>query len=154
MLVNTKHFGRVTVDDDKILHFDNGIIGFEELKKFALMYDVESDDSVNISWLQSLDDKDIAITVIDPLIVIKDYKPIVDDELFSSLGNPEDELVILTTLTVPSDLKNMSINLKAPIIINLETKKGCQAIVENQEYKIKYMIYDILEELKNMKAGE
>lgn len=154
MLVNTKHFGQVTVDDEKILQFDNGIIGFDELKKFALMYDIESEDAVNISWLQSLDDENIALTVINPLTIIKDYSPVVDDELFSNLGDSEDEMVILSTLTVPNDIKNMTINLKAPIIINLETKKGCQVIVENQDYTVKHKIYDVLEELKNKKVGD
>ncbi len=51
-------------------------------------------------------------------------------------------------MTVPADIKEMSVNLKAPIIINADTRKGVQLIVENQDYEVKYKIYDLLKEKK------
>ena len=58
----------------------------------------------------------------------------------------------MTTVTVPRELEKMSINLKAPIIINSETNKGAQIIVED-DMPVKYMIYDLLKSRKE-KAGE
>ena len=57
-------------------------------------------------------------------------------------------MVILITMTVPADLKEMTVNLKAPIIINADTRKGIQLIVENQDYEVKYKIYDVLKNKK------
>ena len=73
----------------------------------------------------------------------------VEDELLSCIGEiTEENLVILLTMTVPADIKEMSVNLKAPIIINADTRKGAQLIVENQDYEVKYKIYDLLKEKK------
>ena len=64
----------------------------------------------------------------------------------------EDELLVLVTVTVPSDLTKMTVNLKGPIVINAAEKKACQVIVEGENYLVKYPIYDILNAKK--KAGE
>ena len=90
--------------------------------------------------------------VMDPLLVCPDYNPEVDDELLKPLGglDPE-EILVLVTVTVPSDLKKMSVNLRGPVIINAAAKKACQVIVEGENYQVKYPIYEIL---SARKAGE
>lgn len=149
MLIKTRCFGDIDLEEDKILTFDNGIMGFEDCKRFTILYDNEEENTPVISWLQSLDEQDFAIPVINPLVVKPDYNPVVEDELLSSLGElTEENVVILLSITVPSDLKKMTANLKAPFILNADTKKGCQIIVENSDYEIKYSIYDILEKMK------
>ena len=91
--------------------------------------------------------------VMDPLLVMPDYNPEVDDELLKGIGQiVEDELLVLVTVTVPSDLTKMTVNLKGPIVINAAEKKACQVIVEGENYLVKYPIYDILNAKK--KAGE
>lgn len=154
MIVNTRIFGEIEIDDAKIISFHGGIIGFPELKKFTLLYDAEK--TGGIKWLQSLDEPAFALPVMDPLYVKESYNPVVEDELIKPLGelNP-DETLVLVTVTVPKDLTKMSVNLQAPIIVNAENKAGCQIIVDNQsgDFPIKFMIYDILQEKKE-RAGE
>lgn len=148
MMIQTRLFGEVEIDVKKLINFKEGMIGFENLKQFMIIKDSEKEDSA-VLWLQSIDETDIAFPVIDPLSVKADYNPTVEDELFKNIGEIEDgELLVLTTLTVPSDVEKMSINLKAPIIINPVTLKGCQIIVENDEYPVKFYIYDIIKEKK------
>ena len=60
-------------------------------------------------------------------------------------------ILVLVTVTVPSDLKKMSVNLRGPIIVNAAAKKACQVIVEGEGYQVKYPIYEIL---SARKAGE
>ena len=87
--------------------------------------------------------------VIKPWLVKEDYNPVVEDELLQGMGElTEENLVILLTMNVPSDLKQMSVNLKAPLIINSDTRKGAQIIVENKDYEVKYKVYDILRNKK------
>jgi flagellar assembly factor FliW len=150
MEVNTRIFGTINIEEEKLIHFVHGIIGFPELTDFALIHDSEKEGGIR--WLQSMQEPQFALPVVNPLDVIEDYDPQVEDELLKPLGDlsPEDMLV-LVTVTVPSDLTKMSINLRGPIIINAENKKACQIIVEGEEYPVKYMIYDIL---KSRKAGE
>ena len=64
----------------------------------------------------------------------------------------EENTYVLVTVTVPQDLKKLSVNLKAPIVINVEERKADQIIVED-DFPVKYPIYDILQDKKE-KAGE
>lgn len=151
MKINTKVFGEVEIADDKIIHFPSGIVGFPELTEFTLFHDEEK-GAGSIHWLQSIQEPGFAMPVMDPLLVCPDYNPEVDDELLKPLGglDPE-EILVLVTVTVPSDLKKMSVNLRGPIIINAAAKKACQVIVEGEGYQVKYPIYEIL---SARKAGE
>lgn len=151
MQILTKIFGEIIIDDDKIIQFPNGIIGFPDLTEFTLVHDEEKGTD-SIHWLQSLQEPAFAMPVMDPLIVCPDYNPEADDELLNVLGTiiPE-ELLVLVTVTVPKDLTKMSVNLRGPIVINAAEKKATQIIVEGDEYPVKFPIYDILNQKK---AGE
>lgn len=152
MQITTKLFGEVDIADEKILHFENGIIGFPDLTDFALMHDSENTEGV-IRWLQSMQEPAFAMPVMDPLIVSEEYNPQVEDELLKPLGdlNP-DELLVLCTLTVPSDIEKMSVNLRAPIIIHTETRRAVQIILDDDKYEVKHYIYDLLR--AGRKGGE
>lgn len=152
MKINTKIFGEIEIADDKIITFENGIIGFPDLKKFALLHDEEKGTGAGIRYMQSLEEPAFAMPVMDPLIVKPDYDPEVDDELLASAGNvTEDNILVLVTVTVPSDLTKMSVNLQGPFVINVDEHKACQVIVEKGDFPVKYPVYDILQARK---AGE
>lgn len=149
MRINTRLFGEIEVSEEKIITFPGGIIGFPDMQKFTLIYDEEKGTSTGIRWMQSLDEPTFALPVMDPLVVKEDYNPEVDDEILSNIGKiGPDNLLVLVTVTVPSDLTKMSVNLQGPIIINVEELKACQVIVDGDEYPIKYYIYDILQARK------
>ena len=118
------------------------------------MYDEENTSATRISWLQSLEEPLLALPVIDPLAIVPEYVPMIEDELLSPLGNPADEdLLFLLAMTVPSDMTKVTANMKAPIIINAVTKKGVQLIVENDDYPVKFNVYESVQKMKE-KAGE
>lgn len=148
MLVKTKFFGEIDLPEEKIVTLERGLIGLEQYKKYTLLYDCEKEEA-NISWFQSLEEPTLALPVIKPWLVKEDYNPVVEDELLTDLGDlTEENLIILLTMTVPEDIKQMSVNLMAPIIINADTRKGAQIVVENADYEVKYKIYDILQAKK------
>lgn len=153
MLVKTRHFGEIDLDENKIIHFTDGILGFENCKNYTLLYDNEGEERPDISWLQSLEEPALAIPVISPFVLKEDYNPEVEDELLNPLGDlNNDNIVVLVSITVPSDITRMSANLKAPFILNADTRKGCQIIVENSEYEIQYHFYDKLQAKKAAKG--
>jgi flagellar assembly factor FliW len=155
MLVNTKHFGEIDLDDNKVIRFESGILGFENYRDYTLLYDNEEGDRPDISWLQSLEEPALAIPVISPFILRPDYNPEIEDELLKPLGKiNEENIVVLISITVPSDIMEISANLKAPFIINSDSRKGAQIIVENMDYEVKYKFYDRLKELKAEKEGK
>ncbi|SCX15969.1 flagellar assembly factor FliW [Lachnospiraceae bacterium YSD2013] len=149
MIIETRVFGEVDIDPAKIIHFENGIVGFPDLQDFALIHDSDQGDNAGIRWMQSIEEPAFAMPVMDPLTVKADYNPEVDDEVLKPIGklDPE-EILVLVTVTVPKDLKKMSVNLRAPIIINVGERKAVQIIFEGDEYQIKFPIYDILDARK------
>ncbi len=152
MKISTKIFGEIEIADEKIITFENGIIGFPDLKRFTLLHDVEKGTNAGIRFLQSLDEPAFAMPVMDPFVVKEDYAPEVDDELLAKLGDlTEENILILVTVTIPKDLTKMTVNLQGPIIINVDERKASQIIVEGNTYPVKFPIYDILQ---SRKAGE
>ena len=152
MKAATRLFGEIEIDESKIITFEDGIIGFPDMKKFTLIFDEEKEGRPSISWLQSMDEPEIAFPVMDPLFVCETYNPSVEEELLKNLGTiKEDNLYVLVTVTVPQNIKELAVNLKAPIVINTDTRKASQIIVED-DLPVRYRIYEILEEAKK-KAG-
>ncbi len=141
MKKNTRLFGEIDISDDKLIRFRDGIVGFPFMKDFALINDEEKENS--IMWLQSMDEEQFALPVIDPYGIMPDYKPTVDDELLKSIDYEDQIPFVLVTLTVPPKIEDLTANLKAPIIINTDNNKGVQVIVED-DYEVKYHIYDLL----------
>lgn len=154
MKAQTRYFGEIDIEDGKIIELSRGMIGFPELTHYALIFDEEKgSDKANIMWLQSMDDGDIAFPVINPALVKDDYNPTVSDDVTDTLGElTQDNTFILVTVSVPQKIEDFSVNLKAPIIINSDTNKGVQMIVEDN-YPIKYKVYELLKQKKEG-AGE
>lgn len=154
MVAETKFFGTIDIEDDKIINFPNGIIGFENLKNFALIYDSEREERSKISWLQSMEEPLMVLPVINPLDLVDAYTPTIEDELMKNIGDPADaDLLIFVTLSIPSDLTMMTANLKAPLIVNTVERKAMQVIVENQDYPVKFNAYEAIQAMKE-KEGE
>lgn len=151
MLIHTKIFGDVEISDDKIITFENGIVGFPDLKTFTILHDAEKSDG-GIRFLQSIEEPGFAMPVMDPLIVAPDYDPEVEDELLAPIGDvSKGNILVLVTVRVPSDLTQMTVNLQGPFVINVDERKACQVIVDTEKYPVRFPIYDIL---KARKDGE
>lgn len=149
----TRLFGEIDIENDKIIILDKGMIGLPDYQKFALIFDEDKGiKGSSVMWLQSMDDPETAFPVMHPNTVKPDYNPTVNDEMLSPIGElTEENTYVLVTLTASSDVKKTTVNLKAPIIINTDTRRGCQIIVED-DYPVKYKIYDAIKRKK--KTGE
>lgn len=153
MILNTKNFGEIEIDESKIIKFNDGIPGFVDLKNYVLIYD--EDEKSPFYWLQSIDDTEIAFVMINMFNFMKDYSPLIEEEELKVLGkyDSEDDIFIYNIVVIPNDIKKMSVNLKAPVIINTKTNKGKQFIANNEDYSIKYYLYEEITKNKN-EAGE
>ncbi|MBR6237528.1 MAG: flagellar assembly protein FliW [Lachnospiraceae bacterium] len=141
----TKFFGKVDVADDKIINFPEGILGFPDLKKFALMFDSEKSSPTGLNFMASLDEPAFMMPVVTAVAVKPDYSPKITAEVEKAIGPlTEDNVLVLVTMTIPEDITGMTVNLNAPIIINTESNKAIQSMVENEGYDVKYPIYEFL----------
>ena len=154
MKANTRIFGEIDIDESKIITFVNGMVGFPDMKKFTLIYDEEKKNKGGIMWFQSLDEPEFAMPVMEPTVILPEYNTTVNNELLSPLGElTSDNLYVLVTVTVPSDITKMTANMKGPIIINTDTLLASQIVVEN-DMQVRFPIYEILKARKEEKAGE
>ncbi len=149
MEVTTRLFGKIDIAEDKIITLENGIIGFPDLRRFTIIFDSEKDEEKSILWFQSMDEPQFAMPVLVPNYIVPDYNPTVNDELLAPLGKlDETNTYVLVTVKVPQRIEDMTINLKAPIIINTDTLLGAQIIVEDEDALVRFPVYEILKAAK------
>lgn len=143
MVVDTRYFGQIEIEEEKIIHFTKGIPGFEEYKDYTILYDNEGEGEPFFSWLQCVTEKGLAFPIVNPFKVKEDYNPVVEDALLAEIGecNAED-LAIFLLATVPANPHKTTVNLKAPLLINTVNRQGMQIIVENEDYEIRHRIIE------------
>ncbi len=140
MKIDTRYFGEIEIGDEKILHFEQGLFGFEEYKDYTVLYDIEEEEPF-FSWLQCVTEKALAFPIVNPFKVKEDYNPVVEDALLSPIGEcSAEDLLVFLLATVPADPKKTTVNMKAPLVINTVNRQGIQIIVENDDYAIRHMI--------------
>jgi flagellar assembly factor FliW len=141
--IETRYFGDVEMDESKIIHFEDGLFGFEKYKDYTILYDSDKGSDPLFSWLQCTTEKELAFPIVNPFKVKQDYNPTVEDGLLEKIGEfGEEDMVVMVLATVPQDVQKTSVNLKAPLIINVGTRKGIQVVAENGDYPIKYYIIE------------
>lgn len=115
--------------------FNKGIPGFEELKEYKL----DKLESNQLFWeLVSIEENNIGFISISPFEVDNKYEIDIPDSVAKELKiDKAESAMVLNILTVGSNLKNTTVNLKAPIIINIDNGLGKQIILEGEKYKIK-----------------
>ncbi len=151
MLIETERFGTFELKDRKTLNFPNGIPGFEELRGFILL---ETEETKPLLLLQSIENKHIALPVIIPFEVISDYYVDVRENELQDLNleSPND-LLILSVVVIPSDIKKMTANLASPIVINAKRGVGKQLIIDAATLPLRFPVYEAIMS-KLVKEGE
>jgi flagellar assembly factor FliW len=141
--VKTTRFGDVDVKDEDAIELPQGLIGFPELKRYVLL---DHDKDSPFKWLQSLDDGAIAFVLINPLLFKPDYEVEVTESEVAELDlTNEEDAVISAIITMPTNPQNMTANLKAPLVFNLQNRKGKQIILNDSQYTTRH---NIMEEMK------
>ena len=148
MIFKTK-LGEMDLSEEEIITFEEGIPGFDHLRKFAIVSVARTEP---IKWLVSLEDKDVALPIIDPWIVRLDYHVDIPEKDVQDLGIEKNEDVsVWCVVVIPKDKPDdATINLLAPIVVNMKNGKAKQIIMETDEYTIKHRIKDELERSKKI----
>jgi flagellar assembly factor FliW len=137
--ITTTRFGELEVDKKDIIEFTEGLLGFENLKKFFI---VDPGDQTLILWLQSTDDAGTAFPIIEPKIFQPNYMvKLLPVELNSLALENLQNASVYTVLTIPQNVTEMSANLKAPIIINNKTKMARQIVLQDSKLEVRFKMY-------------
>jgi len=137
-VVKSRVFGELEVSEENIIFFEEGIPAFEDLKKFVI---IKQDESP-FYWLQSIEDKDIAFVILNPFEIKPDYEFDLPDEVVSKLEiTSASDVAVFCIVVIPEDIKQTRVNLKAPIIINVNKRKGMQYLLDDERYPLKYYLF-------------
>ncbi len=146
MEIVTKAHGKIEITEDRLITIPEGLFGFEEYTKYAL---VDSDYEPFL-WLQSCEDPNLAFLIVDPFLICNEYETDIDDASLKKIGitKPED-IIIMTIVTVPHDGSSITANFQGPLVINKKNHKCMQAILSDNRWSTKV---DIVQAL-NQKGG-
>lgn len=139
MKIVTDYRGEIEFDEEDIIILEEGLFGFENANKFLLIANVEKD--LPFHWLQSLDDEKLVFVITDPFLFVEDYDFELDDLTVKELSiNSVEDIYIYSIAVIPEEVKDITINLKSPLIINVNDRKAKQVILDG-EYAYKYKIF-------------
>ena len=143
--VDTARFGEIDVEEDKIVHFEQGIPAFEDEHEFLVIpYDAESP----YYFMQSLTTPDLAFLLTVPFVFFPDYEFELDDEVLKHLGiKQQEEILIYALITIPGGkVENMTANLMAPVVINTTNMQARQVVLDRSGYTTRHRLFPKKEE--------
>ncbi|UJF33226.1 flagellar assembly protein FliW [Paenibacillus hexagrammi] len=139
MKVDTFHFGEIEVLQEEIVTFSGGIPGFEQLTSFAIL---RFEEHAPFYYLQSLQETMISFVITNPFGVYPDYEfhlPISEQEELEI--SEEAQLAVWSIVTIRDSAETATMNLLAPIVVNVERRLGKQIVLHNSHYKTKHPIF-------------
>lgn len=143
MILNTRHFGEIELKDKGVLQFEAGLPGFEQIKEFIIIDSAEENSP--FKWLQSIDEPKLAFAIVNPFVFKEDYDFVLSDETVELLEiSQERDIAVYAIVVVPEDFNKISMNLKAPIVVNLMNRKAAQIILDTDKYTVRHYILDEL----------
>jgi flagellar assembly factor FliW len=128
MRISTSRFGRIDVDAGDIIRFPSGLPGLEDCREWALLADSTNDA---LGWLQCVTRGDVALAVVSPRRFVPDYQVRIPRSELTPLAITDirEAQVVVVVGTTGTDL---TLNLKAPIVINLEARTGRQVVASGE----------------------
>ena len=128
-IIKTTQFGEIEVDEEHIFIFDEGVLGFEDLKEFVL---IAEEETIPFKWLISVESPEIGFPLLSPWHIDLTYNPTNDFDI--------DKEVIMVVITLEDDKGLMTANMKAPLILNVDNLKGKQVILPSDKYSPAFVI--------------
>ena len=140
MILETEKFGKLEVNEDYIFDFVEPIIGYENVKHFALI-DIDSDSP--FKWLQAIEDLSLAMPVTMPAYFGIEYQfSIPDDKVDLLEAKSAEDILSLNIKNVPNGApQNATVNLLAPVVINVNNKKALQLVLSDTNFPVRYKLF-------------
>ncbi len=136
IVIKSSRFGDLSVPADSVIEFPSGMIGFPSQKRFVMLEHNEP-----FSWLHAVEDSNLAFVVVDGMEFGEQYglKPPYGDK--DCDFKEDDEFAILVIVTVRSDPRMSTANLKAPLFVNIRNKRGVQIIYDDARFSTRHPLY-------------
>jgi len=132
--LSTSNFGNLSIEKENIITFEQGLLGFEELKQFAI---IAVEECLPFEWLVSLEDPMVAFPILNPTFFFSDYKPSLSkDDLVLLDIKKEKDVEMFCIVTLGKKPEDVTLNLKGPILINMKNKMGKQVVITEDYYSL------------------
>ncbi|MFD0673634.1 flagellar assembly protein FliW [Cohnella sp. GCM10027633] len=139
MNVHTARFGELDIREQDIVRFEQGIPGFEELKRFTL---IEVEEHAPFSYLQSIDDGEVSFVITDPFEFYSEYECELPDQVVEGLKiNSADQVAVRVIVSINGQLETATANLLAPVIVNLGSRLGKQVVLAKTSYTTRHSLF-------------
>lgn len=150
MHVASALFGELTVPDDEVIEFPQGLPGFPEYRQFVM---IRPDPEILVTYLQSVDEGNISFVLVDPFQYYPHYEFKLDeaDKEFLGISKPED-VTVYSIVTVKESIQDATLNLLAPLVIHMKKKRGKQIVLHGSEYSTKHPL--LPQESSSVKEGK
>ncbi|UCE58573.1 MAG: flagellar assembly protein FliW [Phycisphaerales bacterium] len=134
MIIDTSRFGQLEVDEDRLITFEEGVLGFPEQHEYAL---IQTGEGSGFYWLQSVNTRDLAFVVCDPRLFVADYQVPVKLEELQTIGltDPEDAQVFTIVNKVGGLLTG---NFQGPLVVNVKNRNGRQLVLSDKRYSTRH----------------
>lgn len=145
MNILTSRFGTIGVTEEDVLTFPEGLLGFSDLNRFVLLDDPT--DEI-FAWLQSCEEPSIAFPVLEPELFMDKFAVTLTKSDLKGLQIESDEqsLRSFCIITIPEDPTQMTANVKAPVVINVQEKLGRQCVLQDNKLEIREPIFAKLQQ--------
>ncbi|PWU12365.1 MAG: flagellar assembly protein FliW [Bdellovibrio sp.] len=144
MVVQTSRFGSIQVQEEETIIFPEGILGFQDFRKFILVDDPT--DEI-FAWLQSAEEPGIAFPILEPELFVENYKVNLARTDFEALQMSNmDRARLYCIVTIPDDPTQMTANMKAPVVINVSHRLGRQCVLQDNSLAIREPIFSKLQQ--------
>lgn len=143
MKIQTRKFGEIEINENKILSMPEGLPGFPGFERFVLLEDPKS---APFCWFQSSEEPNLALAMMNPFLFKPDYE--IDLEGFIELRDwkgieTKDLLVYVVINIVKGEKKNkVTANLIGPIVINAKNNEAIQVVISNSSYSHQHNILE------------
>ena len=138
MDINTRDFGTVSVEEDALYRFPEGLYGFEDIHEFCI-FSQSFDGEMDFIYLQATDSQYPCFLIFEPWDFYPGYTPsLTEGDLKSLEVKGPEELIFLSIATISLNPEELSLNVKSPVVLNPKTRIGRQVILENRDYPIRF----------------
>lgn len=140
MQINTTRFGRVEIRQTDVLDFPFGLIGLEAWRSWVVLADGHNP---GLGWLQSTERAELALAVVSPRRFVSDYRVRVSNRDLAALESPEGStpqvVVAVSSVADAAVGESLSLNLKAPILVSIESRRGRQ-VVAKDDHPVRHLL--------------
>ena len=139
MLIKTSRFGEIEIEENQIINFPSGLIGFSEDRRFVIR---EDEAASPFRWLQAVDNQALAFVMIEPHVSVSNYElELTKDNLRKLKAESIKDLSVYVLVTMAKNMEDVTVNLQGPLLFNLEKLLGLQFIIQDGKQSTRHPLF-------------